>query len=385
MKRTILGIAFAVMVLGGAVALALMSNRPATAAAVPSASAGAPQTVAEAVPTGRIRAVGAFGSASQATLAFQTGGRVKEIKVKEGALVKAGDPLVTLDTSTLDIQVIQAQGALAVAQAKLDQLRNPAPGDVAVAQATVAYAEAALAQLKLPTQNDLNIAKADLDAATAALSTAQAAYDKIGGLSNPMIGMTPQSLTLQQASDAYQKALAVYNARVSPSDSQLKQAQVAVEQAHNQLARLTNPNPGDITVAQGAVAQAQGALDLAKQNLANAQIVAPFSGTVLWVGPHAGESVAPTAPVVTLADLSQPQVLASVDENALAQIQLGQAATITADALPGKKLSGRVSKIGALATISGGIIRVPVTIDVEPNGAPVDPGLSAVVEINVAQ
>jgi HlyD family secretion protein len=384
MKQWIVRILLVLVVLGAAVALGIASNRPATAAPVSSPVPGLPQAADEGAPAG-VRAIGSFVSANQTTLSFQLAGRIKEIKVKEGAPVKAGDLLAGLDTSMLETQVAQAQAALDTAQAKYDQLRNPSPADVAAAQASVAFAQAALAQLKTPTQNDVTMAKADFDKAQAALGTAQAAFDRIGGNTNPFIAMTPQSLALQTASDDYQKALAAYNARINPSDAQLKQALAAVAQAQDQFERLTNPNPNDVKAAQSAVAQAQAALNLAKQNIANAQIAASFNGTVLWIGPHVGESVAPSAPVVTLADLTQMQVQAGVDENSLGLIKVGQTATITADALPGKKLTGKVSRVGMLATTAAGIVRIPVTIDVDPTDTSIVPGVTASVDIQVGK
>ena len=130
---------------------------------------------------------------------------------------------------------MQAQAALNIAQAKLDQLKNPPAADVAAAQANAASADAALAQLKLPSQNDLTMAKSDFDKAQAELNTAQAAFDRIGGNTNPFIAMTPQSQALQQAYDDFKKAQAAYNAKISPTDSQLKQALAAVAQAQDQL------------------------------------------------------------------------------------------------------------------------------------------------------
>jgi HlyD family secretion protein len=237
--------------------------------------------------------------------------------------------------------------------------------------------------LKTPAANDLLMAKADLDNAQAALAQAQAAYDRAGGASNPYIGMLPQSLALQQASNAFMKAQAVYNARVNPTDTQLKQAQAGVEQAQAQLNRLTNPSPNDVKTAQAAVAQAQAALDLAKQNVMNAKIVAPSDGTVVWLGPHVGESAAPNAPVVTVADLTHMQVQIGVDEHTLAQLKRGQTATITADALPGQTFTGHISKIGLQATTTAGIISLPVTIDMDAANGPIAPGLSATAEIKV--
>ncbi len=383
MKLSISRIAVGLLVLGGAIALAAVFSHPATAATNrPARVVQAPAPVPAPVPTG-VSAIGTFASVNQASLAFQVAGRVQAIKVNEGDQVKAGDVLATLDTSILASQVVQAQAALDIAQAKLDQLKNPPAADVAAAQANATSADAALAQLKTPSQNDLIMAKSDFDKAQAELNTAQAAFDRIGGNTNPFIAMTPQSQALQQAYDDFKKAQAAYNAKISPTDSQLKQALATVAQAHDQLARLVSPDPDDLKSAQAGVDQAQAALDVTKQNVVNAQIVAPFDGTVVWIGPHLGESMAPGVPEMTVADLSRMQIKVGVDENALAQIKLGQPAAITADALPGKTLTGKVSEIGMLAANTAGIVSVPVTIDVAPSSAPIAPGLSATVSINV--
>jgi HlyD family secretion protein len=356
---------------------ALVSCAPSAAPARPTRSAA---TVDSQASSSNLKAIGTFLSANQAALAFQTAGRVKELKVKEGDKVQAGALLASLDTSILDLQIAQAQAAFDSTQARLDQLKNPAASDVTAAQAAVASAEAALAQLKSPTLNDLKIAKADLDSAQAAVANAQANYDRIGGDTNPFGAMTPQALVLQQASNNYQKALAVYNAKTNPSDAQVKQAQAGVDQARAQLTRLTNPSANDLKSAQAAVTQAQAALDLAKQNAANAKIVAPFDGTILWITPHVGETVSPGVPAITFADLSRMQVQVGVDETTLGLIRVGQTAAITADAVPGKRLTGKISKIGILATTTAGIVTIPVTIDVDATDASIYPGLTATAE-----
>lgn len=384
MKNSKLRVGAAALVLGAALILAIALNLPAHASAIPSAPSIAPQ--AKTLDTSNaVKTIGNLVSANQATLAFQLGGRVKEIDVKEGDEVKAGALLASVDTSILDLQVVQAQAALDMAQARLDALKNPSTADVTAVQASVASAEAVLAQLKSPSVNDLTSAKADLDSARSALAVAQSNYDRAGGDSNPFIGLTPQSLALQQASNAFQKAQAAFNARVSPSDAQLRQAQAAVEQARAQLARLTTPSPNDLKTAQAQVAQAQAALDIANQDITNTKIVAPMDSTILWIGPHVGETAAPGVPAITLADLKHMQVQIGVDENTLALLNVGQTATITLDALPGKTLTGKVSRIDQMASMAAGIVSVPATVDIDPTDAPIYPGLSATVEINTNQ
>ena len=334
MKKLALRIAFAGLVVVAALVFALALNRSATAAVVPITRSAAPQTQNLAA-SSTVKTIGNLVSANQASLAFQLGGRVKEIDVKEGDQVKAGTLLASLDTSMLDLQVAQAQAALDAATASYQKVKDG------------------------PTKDDVALAKSNLDRAKAALDQAQAAYDRAGGDSNPYAGMLPQSLALQQAYSAYQGASASFNLTVN------------------------HPTTTELALAQAQVAQAQAALNLAKQNVNNAKIVAPFDGTIVWIGPHVGETAAPGAPAITLADLAHMQVQIGVDENTLPLIKVGQAATITLDALPGKTLTGKVSRIDQTATMVAGIVSVPATVDIDPTDAPIYPGLSATVEINI--
>jgi len=189
---------------------------------------------------------------------------------------------------------------------------------------------------------------------------AQIAYDRAGGAGNPRIGLTSQATNLQSATIAYQIALATYNISVN------------------------HPTPSEREVGQIQFRQSQLALELAKQNLNNAKLVAPFDGTLISITPKVGESVGANTGVMVLADLSKMQVLVNSDETTLANIKLGQKVTIVADALGEKTLTGTVKKIGLLATTTTTIVTVPVWIDLDATDAPLYPGLSATVEINIA-
>ncbi len=302
-----------------------------TSTVFPSADATvAPTRIALNAPV--LKFSGSLMSASQANIAFQMGGRVQELKVKEGDRVKAGTVLIVLDTSTLQIQLQQAQAVYDAAQASYDKVKQG------------------------PTRDDVMVAKANLDKAKASLDQAQAAYDRIGGASNSLIGLTPQSLALQQASSAYQAAVAQYDQAVAhPTDTELRQAQAQLDQA-------------------------QAGLYLAQQNLTNAALTSPIDGTVTTLSPKRGESVAPGTPVATVADLQHMQVQVNLDESSLATVKLNQPVALTLDALGGQSLTGHVSKIAQNATTTGGIVSVPVTIDVDPTDAPIYPGLSANVQ-----
>ena len=55
---------------------------------------------------------------TRADLAFEGSGKVAEVLVQEGSVVRAGDEVARLETEALELQVEQAKAALASAQAR---------------------------------------------------------------------------------------------------------------------------------------------------------------------------------------------------------------------------------------------------------------------------
>lgn len=284
-----------------------------------------------------IKANGTLLSSKQATLGFPVAGRMKEINVEEGNKVKVGTVLATLDTGSLEVQVMQAQAAFNLAVVSFNKVKAG------------------------PNADEVAIAKSNFDRAKAAVDQAQAAYDRIGGASNPFSGISPQALTLQQATSAFQAAIATFNLAVN------------------------RPTEVELGLAAAQLAQAQVTLEGAKVSLANARIVAPFDGTVIAINPKVGESIGANVAAVMLADLSKMQVIVNLDENSLVGIKLGQMVNLSVDALGGRLLTGKVRKVGLLGTATTGVVSVPVTIDIDPTDAPIYPGLSATVEFEAGQ
>jgi HlyD family secretion protein len=302
----------------------------AASTAIPTSSA-----TATPVPPKTTRATGTLLAPNQAALAFQASGTLKELKVKEGDTVKAGDILAKLDTTTLELQVTQAETALQLQQINLDKVKAG------------------------PSIEDIAVARSALDQAKIALDQAQAAYDPIAW--RPDVGMTTQAANLQSASSKYKAAKATYDLTIH------------------------HPTNSELATAQTQYDQAKASLAIVKQNLTNTTLVAPFDGTILSVTPKAGEIVSQSITVMTLADLTRMQAQASLDENTLARVQVGQQVKLTLDAFPNKTLSGRVSKIALIGTSAGGVVSVPVTIDIDPNDTAIYPGLSTVIEFKTIQ
>ncbi|MCX7838414.1 MAG: efflux RND transporter periplasmic adaptor subunit [Anaerolineae bacterium] len=307
-------------------------GKPASAPSTPTRAAPTP-TLSVRAAISKVKFAGTIVAANQVSLAFATSGRLKELPVAEGTRVSAGTLLAALDTTILEAQVAQAKAALDLATANWKRVQSG------------------------PTSDEIALARSNLDRAKAAVDQAQAAYDRAGGAGNPFIQMMPQGAALQQATLAYQIALAQYNQAVN------------------------RPTETEREVSKAQLAQAQAAYDLAQQSLNNARIIAPFDGVIVSVTPKIGESVSAFTPVIVFADLTQMQVLAYVDETTLANIRVDQPATISVDALGNQVFTGRVSKIGLLATTTGNIVNVPVRIDIDKTNVPLSPGWSAIVEV----
>ncbi|MCL4393343.1 MAG: efflux RND transporter periplasmic adaptor subunit [Chloroflexi bacterium] len=344
---------------------------------------------ARAADLGVVSAEGAVVPVQRVSLAFTVGGRVAAIPVREGDLVKQGTVLARLDDATMQKQVAQAQAQLRLATSQLEQVRvGGTDADVASGQAALAAANESYAKVKAgPTMDELGQLKANLDSAKGSVDQAQAAYDRAGGASNPLISLEPQALALQQADSAFDAALAAWNdARSHPTASELAAAQAQVQQAADALARLT-PTQQALDVAQAQVDAAQAALDLARAQAADYALVAPFDGTVANKGVDLGQVVQPGTLAFDLGDLSRLQVeTTDLSEVDVTNVQVGQTARTDVRRAAGKSFDGVVKSIAPEANDHRGDQVYEVTIDL-PDAAKADVrwGMTANVSIQTSR
>lgn len=71
-----------------------------------------------------VRAAGMLSTTTEIKLGFKTGGLVRQVSIREGALVKRGEVLAVLDLSEIDAQVNQARIGLEKAERDLNRARN---------------------------------------------------------------------------------------------------------------------------------------------------------------------------------------------------------------------------------------------------------------------
>ncbi len=113
---------------------------------------------------------------------------------------------------------------------------------------------------------------------------------------------------------------------------------------------LSGAREEDIEAARAQADQAHGALDEVESYLNETWIIAPVSGEVTAIYPHAGELVGTGTPVVSIADMSDMWVTLNVREDMLSGIETGDKLTLRIPALGDREAEFEVSYIKSLGS-----------------------------------
>jgi HlyD family secretion protein len=254
-------------------------------------------------------------------------GRVAWIGVEKGDKVRQGQVLVRLEDNDFRAQSNQARANLAAAQARLDQLRSGSrPQEKMKDRAGVLQAQA----------------------------------------------------TLTNAESEYERAEKLYRAGVS-SKAELERATAqrdsarALVEAARQSSAMTDigPRAEEIRAGEAQVRQMKAALEYADTQLANTEIRAPVSGTVLQRIVERGEMVSPSAfgesgartSVVALADLNDLQIELDISQADFARLKMDQRAEIIPEAFPSLKYSGFIAEIAPEANRAKATVQVKVKVE----------------------
>ena len=137
------------------------------------------------------------------------------------------------------------------------------------------------------------------------------------------------------------------------------------------------------TVGQANLRSAQIALDKARQNLAYTNIYSPIDGVIVERDVDVGQTVAASlsAPQLFLIanDLSQMQILASVDESDIGQVKEGQAVSFTVQSYANETFNGAVKQVRLQSKTTDNVVNYTVVVGVDnPNGKLL-PGMTATV------
>jgi HlyD family secretion protein len=337
--------------------------------------------------------------------------------------------LNSVDTASGSVSTAQAQ--LASAQAALTALRaGPSDTDIAAAQAAVTAAQQNrdLAQLNLdnlragPRADDLanaddavRSAQAALDAAIARRSdvedgadaaeiaraddnvrSTQAVLDAATARRDDLVA-PPSADDLARADDAVRSAeaaLAAAQAKQAdlldaPKTSDVASAQDAKHSAQAVLAAAIagrdetkrGPRESRIDQERQAVRVAQLAVAAAQIRVRDAQISAPFDGTVAAINLKPGEftGVGSATPAIVLLTPDAIVLKMNLGETDYPNVKLDQRGIVVFDALPGKPYPFTVLELGLSPTVTQGVVTYEVTgaLVVPPDSPRPAPGMSA--------
>ncbi len=302
----------ALLLAGAAVAAFLLVPRRAEVQVTSVLSAYPSQQYAQLTASGYVVAQRRAAVASKAT------GRLLELRVREGSVVKQGELIARLDASDVQAQISAAQAG------------------VAQAEASVRQAEAGLRQAR--------VERANADAELART-----------------LGLQAQGFVSPQAVDTVRTRAASAQAAVASAQAAIGTAQAGVGQAAANL-KLQRVN-ADYTEIR---APFDGVVLVKNANVGD--IITPFSSA-------AGSQGA----VVTMADMSTLEVEADVSESNLARVRIGQPVEITLDAFPDSRFRGKVG--GIVPTVDRAKATVMTKIQFDQLDVRILPQMSAKVTL----
>lgn len=156
--------------------------------------------------------------------------------------------------------------------------------------------------------------------------------------------------------------------------SELDTAKTAVETSRAQ-----------VSVAEAQVKQAEAALKVAEINLHYTQIRSPVDGMVISRNVDVGQTVAASFQTPTLfsiaKDLTDMQIITSVDEADIGKVHKGQNVFFTVDAYPEHTFAGRVHEIRNAPVTIQNVVTYEVIVRVDNRDLRLKPGMTANVSI----
>jgi HlyD family secretion protein len=191
-------------------------------------------------------------------------------------------------------------------------------------------------------------------------------------------------------------------AAVQSSRAQLERAEAEQRHAEREHVRLSelhgqemisdsefNTAQYNLEASRAGVKAAKVDLERAERNLGYATITAPIDGIVVQRSIDPGQTVQASFSAPELfriaGDLSQMQILVSVDESDIGQIEVGQPAKFTVQAWPDDSFTGTVRQVRLQSVTTENVVSYTAVVDVPNPDQRLLPGMTASVEFIVDQ
>ena len=269
------------------------------------------EVVEVVVASGKLRA------RRRSELGAEVSGVVESVSVEEGAQVTTGQVVVRLRDEEARLRLAQAASALDTAQANLAKVEaGPQPEEIKRAEADVVREEATLLQREQDFQRIQQLFEKNI------VNTAD-----------------------------YQKAR---------NERDVARASVDAAQRGVELLKA-QPRRVDMELARARVAESQAALAAEREQLDKRTVRSALAGVVTTRNAEPGQAVAVGSVLLTIDDMSDPEVLVETDENNLAKLRVGQPATMVAPAFRDEPITGTLRQIGPEVDYERGVVALRLT------------------------
>lgn len=305
--------------------------------------------------------------------------------IDEGTKVKAGDKLIELDSSNLEIElkedrieVITAEASYATAKALVEQAEiareeylegvfkteeRAILSEIAIAEQELRKAQLALGSSERLVAKGL-VKSLQLEADNFALANARNQLEAAQGRLKVLQTLTKRKMLVQFDSD-----IEAQKAGLSAAEAKLYEEQQEVIEIEDQIKWCNIFAPTDGVVVHANKYSSRGG---------NAEFVV-----------EAGATVRERQALIRLPDPTKMQIRCKVNESRITLMRRGMPAKIRIDALPDSVLTGRVTKVNRYAEpsswFSSSIKEYAVTVEIIDPPEVIRTGMTASVEVFVEQ
>ncbi|CAI3195197.1 HlyD family secretion protein [Clostridium neonatale] len=242
-------------------------------------------------------------------------GKIKEVDVSEGDIVKKGQVLAIIDSDAILAQKQAVEASIETIKAQ-----------IASAEAGKRAAEAKLQDTKNGTREQ------QLDQLENAYKLAQSDYDRVKALYD--IGASTEA-ELEGVKAKLDSAIDQYDlAKEGATAETIAAVQAQVDQAD-----------AGISAAKGQLKQAEASLAQVEVSLGYTTLTAPVDGVVTKVNVKNGDLVSSGMPVVVVTETANPSITCNVKETELSKVKLNQEVSIKLSVYGDKAFKGKVVQI----------------------------------------
>ncbi len=336
-----------------------------------------------------IDVVGTLEAVPSIILSWESNGIISPFEIQIGDQVEKDQVLLSLEDASLPSTILQAQTSLLEAEAALENMLV-SNTELHTAAQTLADLEYALIDYTADRNywnfngaswKSIEKAREDYYAYLQISWEKQAAYDAVSHLEpdDPVkLAVYEEQKSAILEADKYLHYLSnllgvFYDHAVETDFIEYDKALGDVEQARNTYNRALDQSE-EIAAAEANVQALQNAVD-------QANIVAPFSGTITEIYAVGGELVSSGTQAMRIDNLDHMMVDVYVSEIDINEVAIGQSAILTFDALPNNEYDGYVESISSAGTDANGVVEFRVSVVLVDPNEEIKPGFTTVVSI----